>query len=103
MLKLLKKTKKVEEPILIDSENLGDKTIDKESKHTGILKKNQQNIVERLDMKIEETVFAIDNLINITYELADHVDVQMDSINRVVNEISNYSSLAEEVFANNEN
>lgn len=103
MLKLLKKTKKVEEPILIECKHLEDETIDKESKHTGILKKNQQNIVERLDMKIEETVFAIDNLINITYELADHVDVQMDSINRVVNEISNYSALAEEVFANTEN
>lgn len=68
----------------------------------GILKKNQQHIVERLSKKIEETAFATDNLIKITYDLADHVEVQMDSINKVINEIGSYSALAEEVYANTE-
>ena len=102
MLKFLKKTKKKEEEHILD-DNIQLEGIDEKSKHTGILKKNQQNIVERLTMKIDETTFATDNLIKITYELADHVEVQMDSINRVVSEIGNYSALAEEVFANTEN
>ena len=102
MLKFLKKTKKNEEEHILD-DNIQLEGIDEKSKHTGILKKNQQNIVERLTMKIDETTFATDNLIKITYELEDHVEVQMDSINRVVSEIGNYSALAEEVFANTEN
>jgi len=73
------------------------------TKDVGVLKKNQENIVHRMAMKIDETAFATDNLIKITYDLADHVDVQMDSINRVINEIANYSALAEEVYASTEN
>ena len=73
------------------------------SRDTGILKKNQKHIVERLAMKIDETAFATDNLIEITYNLADHVEVQMDSIHNVINEIGNYSALAEEVYASTEN
>ena len=54
-------------------------------------------------MKIDETAFATDNLIKITYDLADHVEVQMDSINNVVNEMGTYSALAEEVLLIQEN
>lgn len=67
-----------------------------------ILKKDQENIINRLAMKIDETDFATENLIEITHELANHVDVQMDSINRVISEIGNYSALAEEVYASTE-
>lgn len=100
MFNFLKKSK-VEEPILLEKIKLEAEKDNLE--HRGILKKNQQHIVERLAMKIDETAFATDNLIKITYELADHVEVQMESINRVVGEISRYSALAEEVFANTEN
>ncbi len=68
-----------------------------------ILKKYQQNVVERLVNKIDEAAFATDNLIKITYYLADHVEIQMDSINNVIEEIEQYSALAEEVYANTEN
>lgn len=72
------------------------------SKDLSILKKNQIHIIDRLAMKIDETDFATENLIGITHELADHVDVQMDSINKVISEIGSYSALAEEVYASTE-
>lgn len=77
--------------------------VKKTSKDIGMLKNNQEHIVDRMAMKIDETAFATDNLIQITYDLADHVDIQMDSINRVINEIGYYSALAEEVNASAEN
>jgi ABC-type transport system substrate-binding protein len=72
------------------------------SDETSILKHNQKCIVDKLGRKIEETGFAAENLINITHNIANHVEIQMESIDRVVNEISNYSALAEEVFASTE-
>jgi ABC-type transport system substrate-binding protein len=101
MLKFIKRNNKQEKLQPVEKENQGN--IVEFSKDTMILKKNQQNIVERLAMKIDETAFATDNLIKITYDLADHVEVQMDSINNVVNEMGTYSALAEEVFASTEN
>lgn len=101
MFSFLKSTsKKEEETVLYEEKSLH---TGQTSENIGIMKKNQKNIVDRITMKIDETAFATDNLIKITYELADHVEVQMDSINRVVNEISNYSALAEEVYASTEN
>lgn len=62
-----------------------------------LLQKNQENVVARIDAKIKETVFTTDNLIDITHNLGNYVDVQMESIENVIDEINNYSSLAEEV------
>lgn len=98
MFKFRSKKQNIKE--LIEQEN---KIYVKEtSSDASILKRNQLHIVDRLAMRIDETAFATDNLIGITYELANHVDVQMDSINKVINEIGNYSALAEEVYANTE-
>lgn len=101
MLKFLRKNDKKDEPIF--EENCSKMEVKELSKDMGILKKNQKHIVERLAMKIDETAFATDNLIEITYDLADHVEIQMDSIHNVINEIGNYSALAEEVYASTEN
>lgn len=68
-----------------------------------LLKHNQACIVHRLSERIEETGFAAENLISLTHDIANHVEIQMDSIERVVSEIGNYSALAEEVFASTEN
>lgn len=62
-----------------------------------LLQKNQENVVARLDVKIKDTIFTTDNLIDITYNLGKYVDIQMGSIKKVIDEIDNYSSLAEEV------
>ncbi|OZV12036.1 chemotaxis protein [Tissierella sp. P1] len=101
MFRFPKKKKEKEKPVLMGKNN--EVEIKEISRDTGILKKNQKHIVERLAMKIDETAFATDNLIEITYNLADHVEVQMDSIHNVINEIGNYSALAEEVYASTEN
>ncbi|MFL0247784.1 ABC transporter substrate-binding protein [Candidatus Clostridium stratigraminis] len=68
-----------------------------------VLKHNQKCIVDRINEKIEETGFAAENLIALTHEIAENVEVQMGSIEKVVSEVSNYSALAEEVFASTEN
>lgn len=65
-----------------------------------LLKHNEKYIVDRLNEKIEATGFATENLISLTQDIAHHVDVQKETIERVVSEISTYSALAEEVFAN---
>lgn len=68
-----------------------------------LLKHNQKCIVNKLSNKIDETGFATENLIGITDNINQYVEVQMDSIEKLVNEITNYSALAEEVLASTEN
>ncbi len=68
-----------------------------------LYKNNQRCIVERIDNKIGEAGLVVDSLIDVTGNISMYVEVQMDSVQKVVDEISNYSALAEEVFANTEN
>ena len=74
-----------------------------EQEAMAILKHNQQRIVDKLSGKIEETGFAAENLIGLTHDIAHNMEIQMESMERVSGEISNYSALAEEVFASTEN
>ncbi|MBP7073743.1 MAG: chemotaxis protein [Clostridia bacterium] len=67
------------------------------------LKHNQRCIVDKIGNRIEETGYIADNLIEITDRISQYVEIQMDSVENVVDEISNYSALAEEVFASIEN
>ncbi len=68
-----------------------------------VLKHNQKCIVTKLSNKIDETGFATENLIGITNNINQYVEVQMSSIDKLINEITNYSALAEEVLASTEN
>lgn len=68
-----------------------------------VLKHNQGRIVTKLSNKIDETGFAAENLIGITNNINQYVEVQMTSIEKLVSEITNYSALAEEVLASTEN
>ena len=70
--------------------------------HTALLKHNQKCAVNRLRNKIEETEIAADSLIEITTSITHSVELQMGSIQKVVDEISNYSALAQEVSASTE-
>lgn len=89
--------------------NLNDKVLNKATPSIqnengiAVLKHNQKCIVNRINEKIEETGFAAENLISLTHDIAKNVEVQMGSIEKVVSEVSNYSALAEEVFASTEN
>ncbi|EJO5348859.1 chemotaxis protein [Clostridium botulinum] len=67
------------------------------------LTNNQRKIVEKLDKKIIETDSVTELLIKITKDISNYVDVEMESISKVVGEISNYSAIAEEVFSSTEN
>lgn len=69
---------------------------------TALMKHNQKCTVDKIGRKIEETGFAVENLIGITQKVAQSVEVQMESISKVASEITNYSALAEEVFASTE-
>jgi ABC-type transport system substrate-binding protein len=68
-----------------------------------VLKHNQKRILTKLSNKIDETGFAAENLIGITNNINQYVEVQMTSIDKLVSEITNYSALAEEVLASTEN
>jgi ABC-type transport system substrate-binding protein len=68
-----------------------------------VLKHNQGRIVTKISNKIAETGFAAENLIGITNNINQYVEVQMTSIDKLVSEITNYSALAEEVLASTEN
>ena len=63
------------------------------------LKHNQRCAVDKIRNKIEETGVAADNLIEITDDIAHSVELQMNDISHVVEEITAYSALAEQVFA----
>ena len=80
-----------------------EKMIDTHGQAIGMLKHNQQRIVNKISREIEETGFAAENLIGLTHDIAEYMEVQLESMERVSNEISNYSALAEEVFASTEN
>lgn len=54
-------------------------------------------------MRIEKTHFAADNLIEIIYDLAAHVEIQREALRLVADEIGRYSFLAQEVYAGPEN
>jgi ABC-type transport system substrate-binding protein len=72
------------------------------SDEVALLKRNQSCIVDKIGRKIEETGFAVENLIGITQKVSSSVEIQMESISKVASEIANYSALAEEVFASTE-
>ncbi len=67
-----------------------------------LLKHNQKCIVNKIGIKIEETGIVADNLIGITNNITECVAVQINSIEKLVGEIHNYSALAEEVMASTE-
>jgi len=64
---------------------------------------NHNKIVSKIGYRIEEAGFVIDSLIDKTGNIAKYLEIQTDSIEKVVGEISDYSALAEEVFASIEN
>jgi len=68
-----------------------------------LLTNNQKKIVEKIDKKIVETDSVTELLIKITRDISNYVDVQMESISKVIGEVSNYSAIAEEVFSSTEN
>lgn len=76
---------------------------DNSSDSLGLLKHNQECIVNKIAGKIEEAGYVSDNLIDIVNDMEEYVELQMSMIEKVVNEISDYSAFTEEVSASTEN
>lgn len=64
-----------------------------------IVAHNERSVVNKINNKINETNFVVENLLSIISNISQYVEVQINSIDKVVNEINNYSALAEEVFS----
>lgn len=59
---------------------------------------NRSKMISRLTNQVEETAVVADGLISSTKGINRSIEEQMDIIDNVVDEITSYSSLAEEVF-----
>jgi ABC-type transport system substrate-binding protein/methyl-accepting chemotaxis protein len=68
-----------------------------------LLRHNQKCMIDRIARKVEESSFATENLISSISSISKYVEVQMESINRLLGEINTYSALAEEVSASTVN
>ncbi|MGE5677811.1 MAG: ABC transporter substrate-binding protein [Pseudomonadota bacterium] len=68
-----------------------------------LLKSNHKFIVKRIDNKINEAGLVVDSLMDVSGNISKYIEVQVDAVQKVVDEISSYSALAEEVYANTEN
>ncbi|CDF58721.1 ABC transporter substrate-binding protein [Thermobrachium celere] len=64
-----------------------------------LLKKNQKSIVDRITAKLDETKNTAESLIGSITTITKDVEVQMSAIENLVNEINQYTALAEEVYA----
>lgn len=94
------KSKIIKEELNSETILVEEKPDENEDNIVGLLKNNQEHIVDKLSRKIEETGFAVEDLIDTIKSISSNVEIQMESIDKVANEIGNYSALAEEVFAN---
>jgi len=64
-----------------------------------LIRQNEENLLKRLDVRIENTSSQIENLVTIIENISKRVEEQAKSISEVVSEISNYSAMAEELNA----
>ena len=66
----------------------------------GLLRHNQNCIISKMRNSIDETGFAVEDLIDIVDKISRNTEEQMNAIDNVANEMGNYSALAQEVYAN---
>ncbi len=69
------------------------------NQNIALIKQNEQAVLNKLNISIEETDYQMETLINIIDAIFKRIEEQMNSITEVVNEISNYSAMAEELTA----
>ena len=89
-----KNTENIEE---IDLDG-GKEAIERASK-LDLIKQNEQNLLHNLDIKIQDSSNQTEGLTNIIEAIAIKVEEQMTFISKVVEEIGNYSAMAEELNA----
>jgi len=62
--------------------------------------KNEEKAVDKIINRIEEMEFSTQNLIDTINGIYENVEKSMESLNDVLDEISSYSAIAQQVFAN---
>lgn len=66
------------------------------------LKQNEENLLHNLDVRIKDSQNQTENLISIIEAISKRVEEQVKYINHVVDEITNYSAMAEELAASSD-
>ena len=82
----------------ISSENAPKKVSVSEKNRDALQELNRSKMLFRLTSQVEETAVVADGLIASTKGINQSIEKQMEIIENVVDEITSYSSLAEEVF-----
>ena len=77
-------------------------TVPTGSKKTGLRKRNQRCIADKIAKNISGIMDVTDNLLEITDTIGNYTQVQMNAVAKVVEEITGYSAYTEEVLANTE-
>ena len=84
-------------------EVVGKSTMYKENEITdfrfSIVKQNEENLLINLRNKVENSNSQTENLINSINSIANRIEEQIEHIYSVVDEISHYSVMAEELYA----
>lgn len=103
---LLKWRKKIVEEDILPGSNTSTtdiSTYDKEEdRRLAIIKQNEKNVLNRLDIRIGYLNDQTESLINIIGVISNRVNEQMKYIYEVVEEIGNYSAMAEELNASSD-
>lgn len=68
-----------------------------------LMKRNQACIVNRINNKIEETGHISESLIDMIGHINRYVELQMNAIEKVVDEVNSHSTLSQEVYSSTEN
>lgn len=79
-----------------------DGTSPAEKSKLALKKQNEENLLHNLDIKIEDSKNQTESLVSIIEAISKRVDEQVEYINLVVNEITNYSAMAQELTASSD-
>ncbi|WMM23606.1 ABC transporter substrate-binding protein [Tissierella sp. MB52-C2] len=82
-----------EEPTVVKEQS------QKEMNKRALIKKNEENLLYNLNVRIKDSNNQAESLINIIEVISNRVEEQVKAISEVVNEIGNYSAMAEELSA----
>ena len=68
-----------------------------------VIKQNEENLLKNLSFKVEDSNDQVENLINAIEAISNRVEEQIKHIHLVVDEIGQYSAMAEELYASSSN
>src|SRR5690625_4732283 len=75
---------------------------DRDISKLSLLKQNEENLLNKLDIRVGHLNDQTESLINIIEVISNRVSEQMEYIYEVVDEIGNYSAMAQELNASSE-